>query len=251
MNPRLIAGNWKMHKTTAEAVEFVHRFRQALEQDVRADILLMPPFTALNGVRQILRAGDPFKLGAQDLAWEEEGAYTGEVSGRMLKDVGCQSVIVGHSERRRLLGETDAQVNKKLKAALQHDLAPILCVGETLEERQAGHTRDVVKAQMLRAFVDVSVERMTGLAIAYEPVWAIGTGYAATVPQIEEVHAFLRSILKSERPQIADTTRILYGGSVALENAPELFGSGEVNGALVGKACLDPEGFAKICRIAS
>lgn len=240
-----------MHKTTAEAVEFVHRFRQALEQDVRADILLMPPFTALNGVRQILRAGDPFKLGAQDLAWEEEGAYTGEVSGRMLKDVGCQSVIVGHSERRRLLGETDAQVNKKLKAALQHDLAPILCVGETLEERQAGHTRDVVKAQMLRAFVDVSVERMTGLAIAYEPVWAIGTGYAATVPQIEEVHAFLRSILKSERPQIADTTRILYGGSVALENAPELFGSGEVNGALVGKACLDPEGFAKICRIAS
>ena len=240
-----------MHKTTAEAVEFVHRFRQALEQDVRADILLMPPFTALNGVRQILRAGDPFKLGAQDLAWEEEGAYTGEVSGRMLKDVGCQSVIVGHSERRRLLGETDAQVNKKLKAALQHDLAPILCVGETLEERQAGHTRDVVKAQMLKAFGDVSVERMTGLAIAYEPVWAIGTGYAATVPQIEEVHAFLRSILKSERPQIADTTRILYGGSVALENAPELFGSGEVNGALVGKACLDPEGFAKICRIAS
>ena len=240
-----------MHKTTAEAVEFVHRFRQALEQDVRADILLMPPFTALDGIRQILRAGDPFKLGAQDLAWEEEGAYTGEVSGRMLKDVGCQSVIVGHSERRRLLGDTDAHVNKKLKAALQHDLAPILCVGETLEERQAGHTRDVVKAQMLRAFVDVPAERMTGLAIAYEPVWAIGTGYAATVPQIEEVHAFLRSILKSERPQIADTTRILYGGSVALENAPELFGSDEVNGALVGKACLDPEGFAKICQIAS
>ncbi len=240
-----------MHKTTAEAVEFVHRFRQALEQDVRADILLMPPFTALDGIRQILRAGDPFKLGAQDLAWEEEGAYTGEISGRMLKDVGCQSVIVGHSERRRLLGDTDAHVNRKLKAALQHGLAPILCVGETLEERQAGHTRDVVKEQMLRAFVDVPAERMTGLAIAYEPVWAIGTGYAATVPQIEEVHAFLRTILKSERPQIADTTRILYGGSVALENAPELFGSGEVNGALVGKACLDPEGFAKICRIAS
>lgn len=240
-----------MHKTTDEAVEFVHRFRQALEQNVRAEILLMPPFTALDGIRQILRADDPFKLGAQDLSWEEEGAYTGEVSGRMLKDVGCQSVIVGHSERRRLLGETDAQVNKKLKAALQHDLAPILCVGETLEERQAGHTQDVVKEQLLRALVHVPAERITGLAIAYEPVWAIGTGYAATVPHIEEVHAFLRAILQKERPQIADATRILYGGSVAPENAPELFESGEVNGALVGKACLDPEGFAKICQFAS
>ncbi len=243
-----------MHKTTAEAVEFVHRFRQALEQvkqDVCVEILLMPPFTALDGIRKILRAGDPFKLGAQDLSWEEEGAYTGEVSGRMLKDVGCQSVIVGHSERRRLLGETNAHVNKKLKAALQHGLAPILCVGETLEERQAGQTQDVVKEQMLSALGGVPAERITGLAIAYEPVWAIGTGYAATVPQIEAVHAFLRTILKEERPQIAETTRIIYGGSVAPENAPELFGSGEVNGALVGKACLDPEGFARICRIAS
>ena len=240
-----------MHKTTAEAVEFVHRFRQALAHDVRAEILIMPPFTALDGIRQILRASDPFKLGAQDMSWEEEGAYTGEVSGRMLKDVGCQSVIVGHSERRRLLRETDAQVNKKLKAALQHDLAPILCVGETIEERRAGHTQDVVKEQILRAFIDVPAERMTGLAIAYEPVWAIGTGYAATVPQIEAVHAFLRTILKKERPQIADTTRILYGGSVAPENAPELFGSDEIDGALVGKACLDPEGFAIICQLAS
>ena len=242
-----------MHKTTAEAVEFVHRFRQVLGHDVSAEILLIPPFTALDGVRQILLAGDPFKLGAQDLSWEEEeeGAYTGEVSGRMLKDVGCQAVIVGHSERRQLFGETDAQVNKKLKAALRHDLAPILCVGETLEEREAGHTQDVVEGQMLGALRDVPVDQMTGLAIAYEPVWAIGTGYAATVRHIEEVHAFLRSILKKERPQIADATRILYGGSVAPENARELFGSDEVDGALVGKACLDPDGFANICRMAS
>lgn len=240
-----------MHKTTAEAVEFVHRFRQVLGHDVSAEILLIPPFTALDGVRQILLAGDPFKLGAQDLSWEEEGAYTGEVSGRMLKDVGCQAVIVGHSERRQLFGETDAQVNKKLKAALRHDLAPILCVGETLEEREAGHTRDVVEGQMLGALRDVPAEQMTGLAIAYEPVWAIGTGYAATVRRIEEVHALLRSILKKERPQLADATRILYGGSVAPENARELFGSDEVDGALVGKACLDPDGFAKICRMAS
>ncbi len=240
-----------MHKTTAEAVEFVLRFRQALDHDVSVEILLIPPFTALSSVRQTLRTGDRFKLGAQDLSWEAEGACTGEVSGRMLKDVGCESVIVGHSERRERFGETDAQVNKKLKAALQHDLAPILCVGETLEERQAGHTQDVVKEQMLKALVDVPAERMNGLAIAYEPVWAIGTGYAATVRHIEEVHAFLRSTLRKERPQIPDTTRILYGGSVAPQNARELFGSDEVNGALVGKACLDPDSFAKICRMAS
>lgn len=240
-----------MHKTTAEAVEFVHRFRQILGHDAVAEILLIPPFTALDGVRQILQANDPFKLGAQDLSWEEEGAYTGEVSGPMLKDVGCQSVIIGHSERRRLLGETDAHVNKKLKAALRHDLAPILCVGETLEERQAGQTQDVVKEQLLRALGDVPAEQITGLAIAYEPVWAIGTGYAATVRHIEDVHAFLRSILKKERPQIGHTTRIIYGGSVTPENARELFGSDEVDGALVGKACLDPESFAKICRMAS
>ena len=240
-----------MHKTTAEAVEFVHQFRQALAHDVSVEVLLIPPFTALYGIRQMLHADDPFRLGAQDLSWEAEGAYTGEVSGRMLKDVGCQAVIVGHSERRRLLGETDTHVNNKLKAALQHGLAPILCVGETLEERQAGHTQDVVKKQLLRALSDVPPEQMTGLAIAYEPVWAIGTGYAASVLQVEEVHAFLRSVMNVERPQTGQTTRIIYGGSVSPENAPELFGSDEIDGALVGKACLDPESFAKICRMAS
>ena len=240
-----------MHKTTAEAVDFVHRFREALGREVSAEILLIPPFTALCGIRQMLRADDPFGLGAQDLSWEDEGAYTGEVSGCMLKDAGCRSVIVGHSERRRLLGETDAQVNHKLHAALRHDLAPILCVGETLEEREAGQTRDVVQAQLLRALRDVPPERMTGLAIAYEPVWAIGTGYAATVRQIEDVHAFLRSILNAEWPHTGHGTRIIYGGSVSPDNAGELFGSDEINGALVGKACLDPDGFAKICRLAA
>ncbi len=240
-----------MHKTTAEAVEFVHRFRHALAHDVSVEILLIPPFTALDVIRQMLHADDPFRLGAQNLSWEAEGAYTGEVSGHMLKDVGCRSVIVGHSERRRLLGETDALINNKLKAALQHGLAPILCVGETLEERQAGHTQDVVKEQLLGALRDVAPEQMTGLAIAYEPVWAIGTGYAATVRHIEEVHAFLRSILNVEWPQIGQRTRIIYGGSVSPENARKFFGSDEIDGALVGKACLDPEGFAKICAMAS
>ena len=241
-----------MHKTTAEAVEFVHRFRQVLaHHDVSVDILLIPPFTALSSVRQTLRVDDPFRLGAQDLYWEEEGAYTGEVSGRMLKEAGCQSVIVGHSERRRLWGETNAQVNKKLKAAFQYDLAPILCVGETLEERQTGQTQDVVKEQTVQALRDLSPEQMTGLTIAYEPVWAIGTGRAATVRQVEDVHAFLRSIVHAEWPHVGHHMRIIYGGSVSPDNAQEFFGSEEINGALVGKACLDPEDFAKICRIAS
>ena len=240
-----------MHKTTAEAADFVHRFRQALAHDVSAEILLIPPFTALYDIRHMLRTDDPFGLGAQDLFWEEEGAYTGEISGLMLKDVGCRSVIVGHSERRRLLGDTDSRVNKKLKAALRHALTPILCVGETLEERQAGHTQDVVKDQLLGALCDVPPEQMTGLAIAYEPVWAIGTGYAASVRQIEGVHAFLRSVMDAEWPQTGHRTRIIYGGSVSPENAGDLFGSDEIDGALVGKACLDPEGFAKICRIAA
>ncbi len=240
-----------MHKTVTEAVGFVRQFRQALAHDVSADVLLIPPFTALYGIRQILHADDPFRLGAQDLSWETEGAYTGEVSGRMLKDVGCQAVIIGHSERRRLLGETDARVNNKLKAALQHDLAPILCVGETLEERQAGRTQRVVKEQMLQALRDLSPDQMTGLTVAYEPVWAIGTGYAATVREAEETHAFLRSIFTAEWPQTGQRLRIIYGGSVSPENAPELFGADEIDGVLVGKACLDPESFAKICRMAS
>ncbi len=240
-----------MHKTPSEAVEFVRQFRQALAHDVSAEIVLIPPFTALYGIQQMLHADDPFTLGAQDLHWEDAGAYTGEISGRMLKDVGCRSVIIGHSERRRLLGETDDHVNKKLKASLQHELAPILCVGETLEERQAGHTQDVVKEQMLKALRGVAPERMTGLAIAYEPVWAIGTGYAATVRQIEEVHAFLRSVMNVEWPQTGQRTRIIYGGSVSPENARDFFGSDEVDGALVGKACLDPENFANICRMGS
>ncbi len=240
-----------MHKTTAEAVEFVCRFRQAWAHDRSVEILLIPPFTALHAISENLQADDPFRLGAQDLYWEAEGAYTGEVSGPMLKGAGCQAVIVGHSERRRLFGETNERVNKKLKAAVQHDLNPILCVGETLEERQAGSTQDVVKEQLLRALHDVSPGQMTGLVIAYEPVWAIGTGCTATVRQIEEVHAFLRSILTAEWPHVGRSTRILYGGSVSPDNAQDLFGSEEIDGALVGKACLDPEGFATICRIAS
>ena len=240
-----------MHNTAAEAVAFLHRFRHALTADVSADILLIPPFTALDAIRRLLRDDDPFKLGAQDLHGEPEGAYTGAISGRMLQDAGCQAVIVGHSERRRLFGDTDAHVNHKLKAALRHELAPILCVGETLEEREAGRTEQVVKSQIIQALRDLSPDQIAGLTIAYEPVWAIGTGQAATVRQAEEVHAALRAILNAEWRHAGKDVRIIYGGSVSPSNAGEFFGSAEINGALVGKTCLDPEGFATICRLAS
>lgn len=240
-----------MHKTAAEAVAFVHRFRQVLGPDVSVEILIMPPFTALHAIQAVLQADDRFSLGAQDLAWETEGAYTGEVSGRMLKAAGCQAVIIGHSERRQLFGETNEHVNNKLKAALQQDMAPILCVGETLEEREAGQTEDVVKAQMLHGLRDLTADQMQDITIAYEPVWAIGTGRAATVQQAAEVHAALRSILHTEWKHVGTEMRILYGGSVSPQNAQTLFESEEINGALVGQACLDPESFAKICQLAS
>ncbi len=240
-----------MHNTTAEAVAFVRRFRRALAPGVSADIVLIPPFTALDAVRRALHVDDPFGLGAQNLHWEPEGAYTGEISGRMLQDAGCRSVIIGHSERRRLFGETDARVNHKLKAAVRHDLAPILCVGETLEEREAGRTEQVVNAQIIRGLRDLTPDQLASLTIAYEPVWAIGTGHAATVRQAETVHASIRATLDAEWRHMGKTTRIIYGGSVSPGNARELFGSAEINGALVGKTCLDPESFATICQFAS
>lgn len=240
-----------MHKTATEAVAFVHQFRHVLAPDVSVDILLLPPFTALDAIRHMLRADDPIRLGAQNLHWEPEGACTGEISGRMLHDAGCRSVLIGHSERRRLFGETDAHVNHKLKAALRHDLAPILCVGETLEEREAGHTDQVVTAQIIQGMQDLTRDQIAGITIAYEPVWAIGTGQAATVQQAEEVHASIRAVLNVKWQDIGEEIRIIYGGSVSPHNAGAFFGSVEINGALVGKTCLDPEGFARLCQLAS
>ena len=240
-----------MHKTAAEAVTFVHQFRHALGPHVSVEVLILPPFTSLHGIQEVLRPDDRFSLGAQDLHWESDGAYTGEISGLMLKALGCRAVLIGHSERRRLFGETHAHVNKKLKAALRQNLAPILCVGETLEEREAGHTESVVKAQLLHGLRDVPADHVTDVTVAYEPIWAIGTGRAATVQQAEEVHASLRAILRAEWANVGTETRIIYGGSVSPHNAREFFESNEINGALVGNACLEPESFAKICEFAS
>jgi len=251
MRTRLIAGNWKMHKTATEAVTFVHEFRKVLLPSTAVDIVVAPPFVSLFAIQQIMTGEDRFALAAQNLHWEAEGAYTGEVSGPMLKDLGCTYVIVGHSERRHLFGETNDVVNKKVKAALAHGLIPILCVGETVEEREAGNTQAIVKDQLLKGLSDVGVEHISTIIIAYEPVWAIGTGRAASVEQAEEVHAFLRATLANKFEKIAQDIRILYGGSVSPQNAEALFSCQEIDGALIGKACLDPATFAKICSLAT
>lgn len=251
MRTRLIAGNWKMHKTAAEAVIFVHEFRKVLSPSTSIEIVLAPPFVSLFAVQQAMTHEDQFSIAAQNLYWETEGAYTGEVSGSMLQDLGCTYVIVGHSERRHLFGEKNDEVNKKVKAALAHGLTPIMCVGETLEEREAGNTQSVVKDQLLKGLSDVGVENIPTIIIAYEPVWAIGTGRAASVEQAEDVHAFLRATLRTEFGEIAQDVRILYGGSVSPQNAEALFRCKEIDGALIGKACLDPEVFAKICGLAA
>ncbi len=254
MRTRLIAGNWKMHKTVTEAVTFVHEFRKVLIPPIpptAIDIVIAPPCVSLFAIQQTMTHEDRFALAAQNLHWEAEGAYTGEVSGPMLKDLGCTFVIVGHSERRQLFGECNDVVNKKVKAALRHGLIPILCVGETLEEREAGHTQAVVKNQLIKGLSDVGFENVPTIIIAYEPVWAIGTGRAASVEQAEEVHAGLRATLTTEFGKIAQEVRILYGGSVSHQNAEALFRCQEIDGALIGKACLDPATFAKICGLAA
>ena len=239
-----------MHKTAKEAVEFVHEFRKIAPSSNTIDILIVPPFVSLFAISQIRTKDDRFALGAQNLHWEPEGAHTGEISGPMLKNLGCDYVIVGHSERRHLFKESNKDVNKKVKAALTHDLLPILCVGETLEERKAYKTQAVVKNQIIKGLTGLDVDNISKITIAYEPVWAIGTGLAATVEQAEEVHAFLRKTLAAEWGQVAQDIRILYGGSVSSQNADALFNCKEIDGSLVGKACLDPTSFARICNLA-
>ena len=240
-----------MHKTTKEAVEFVHEFRKIVLSSNAIEILIVPPFLSLFAISQIRTTDDRFALGAQNLHWEPEGAFTGEVSGPMLKDLGCDYVIVGHSERRHLFKESNKDVNRKVKAALNHDLLPILCIGETLEEREAYKTEAIVKDQMIKSLAGLDLDSISKITIAYEPVWAIGTERAATVEQAEEVHAFLRKTLASEWGEVAEDIRILYGGSVSPQNAETLFSCKEIDGALVGKACLDTASFVRICSLAA
>jgi triosephosphate isomerase len=250
MRRRLIVGNWKMHKTASEAAVYVQQLTALLpasaEVSSRVEIVLAPPFTAVQTVAKAIPASHRLLVAAQNLFWEDKGPYTGEISASMLVDLGCRYVIIGHSERRQHFGETDDGVNRKVTAALRHGLRPILCVGESLAERERGLTESVVTRQIQFALKQVSVDQGPNLVVAYEPVWAIGTGRAATPQQATEVHGRLRSVLRSQWNATADDIPILYGGSVTPENAGGFLAAPDVDGALVGGACLDPGSFAKI-----
>ena len=250
MRRPIVAGNWKMNKTIAEAVDFVRSIRRGLNDIQGADRVLCPPFTALAAVKDVLLATG-IGLGAQNMYWEEKGAYTGEVSPEMLKEL-CQYVIVGHSERRAFLGETDEGVNRKVKAALAHGLVPIACVGETEAQYDAGQTQDVVSGQVRGCLAGLSAEQVGGLVIAYEPVWAIGTGKAATAAGAGAVIGLtIRGTVSQLYDEAtAQAVRIQYGGSVTPANIGEFMAHPDIDGALVGGASLKPD-FVDLVRIAA
>jgi triosephosphate isomerase (TIM) len=239
----MIAGNWKMHKTLAEARELAREIVQGVGRQTRVEVVLAPPYTALAAVAAEL-AGSKVLLAAQDTFWETKGAYTGAIAPGMLADIGCSYVIVGHSERRQHFGDTDEAVNRKVKAVLAAGMRPIMCVGETLAEREAGRTFAVVENQVLKGLADFPVSERERLVVAYEPVWAIGTGKTATPQQAQEVHHLIRDQLS----EVLGTTaiRILYGGSVTPDNAATLLAEPDINGALVGGASLKAASFLGI-----
>ena len=246
--PPSIAGNWKMHMTVPEARDLVGAIVKASLGLQEAEMVVAPPFTALHGVKDILE-GSSVQLAAQNIFWEEKGAYTGEISPAMLRDAGCQYVIIGHSERRQYFGETDGQVNRKIKAALKFELSPIVCIGESLEERERGETMSKVSSQLEGSLEDIDEKAFSRIVIAYEPVWAIGTGKTATPEQAEEVHAFIReSLAKKYGKGPAECAIILYGGSVKPANSLSLFKEKNIDGFLVGGASLEAESFIEITK---
>jgi triosephosphate isomerase len=246
MRTPVIAGNWKMFKSIGESVALVDELKGLVVKTRNVEIVVAPVFTALSRVSDAL-SGSNINLAAQDCFWEEEGAYTGEVAPKLLKDAGCSHVIIGHSERRQYFGETDATVNKKMKTAVSAGLTAIVCVGETLEERESGRTFSVIETQIQNSLAGISAETAAQLIIAYEPVWAIGTGKTASDDQAQEVHFFIRGLITRLFSQVAaDTVRILYGGSVKPDNVKGLMARADIDGALVGGASLKADSFAAI-----
>ncbi|MFO7713996.1 triose-phosphate isomerase [Desulfosarcina sp.] len=242
----LIAGNWKMHKTGSQAVQAANQLKNLINGVTGVEVMIAPPFTALYPVAQALK-GSRIAVGAQNLHWEQQGAFTGEISSEMLVDAGCSHVIIGHSERRQLFGETDAGVNRKIQAALSAKLIPVFCIGETEAQRENGDTFSVLDKQVRDGLLGFAFDDLTGLVVAYEPVWAIGTGKTATREQAQEAHQFIRSLLdKLLGNPFASSVRILYGGSVKPDNVRALMEMPDVDGALVGGASLDPETFSKL-----
>lgn len=244
----MIAGNWKMNGLLQEARDLATALRKELERQTSPEILVCPPFLAIAAVAEILK-GTPVKIGAQDFHWEAKGAFTGELSAAMIKEVGCTHVLIGHSERRHILGETHEMVNKKTKAALAAGLTPVVCVGELLEERNMGATNEVLDRQVAKGLDGLTGDDLLKIVVAYEPVWAIGTGKTATPRQASEVHQYVRKLIsKRAGPAVADAVRILYGGSVTADNAKELLAEEGIDGALVGGASLKADNFVKIVR---
>lgn len=247
MRKPIIAGNWKMNGTIVDALEFIKKLRMIVSDVKGREIVIAPPFTVLSSMAKVL-IGSSITLSGQNLFWEEKGAYTGEISAEMLQDAGCDYVIVGHSERRQYFAETDETVNRKVKAAAAGGLIPIICVGETLSEREGGETFGVIERQLTRGLMDVNINEPEDLVIAYEPVWAIGTGKTALPGEAQEVHRHIRGLLKEFSGDLSDGIRVLYGGSVKPENIDELMLEPDIDGALVGGASIKADSFARIVR---
>ena len=246
----IVAGNWKMNKTVAEALALTADVIREVAACKGVDVVLCPPFTALSAVSQVI-SGTSIELGAQNMHHEKSGAFTGEVSVEMLRELYCHYVILGNSERRALFGETDDLINRKMKAALAGNLKPILCVGETIQQRQEGQTETVLKTQVVGGLKDLSREHMAGVVVAYEPVWAIGTGVTASPAQVQDAHRYIRGLIKDLTDEkMAQSIRIQYGGSVKPANAKELFELPDIDGGLIGGAALEAGSFMAIVKAA-
>lgn len=244
----VIAGNWKMNKKVNESVELVKNLKSLVENINQVDIIVCPPFTSLYPVSEIIK-GTNIQLGGQNCYLKESGAYTGEISPQMLLDIGCQWTIIGHSERRQYFNETDSLLNQKLKYVVETGLKIMFCVGETLDEREGNQTESVLRRQIIEGLRDLTAEQLKNIVIAYEPVWAIGTGKNATKEQAQEAHAFIRSLIEREfGKSTAENIPIQYGGSVKPENAKDLISQPDVNGFLVGGASLKADSFAQIIK---
>ena len=244
MRKPIIAGNWKMHKTIAEALEFVNEVKDRVNND-KVEAVICAPFTLLKDLKQATK-GTNIKIGAQNMHFEEKGAFTGEISPLMLKELDMDYVVIGHSERRQYFNETDETVNKKVLKALEVGIDPILCVGETLEEREAGNTKDVYKVQVEKALENVSKEDLAKVVIAYEPVWAIGTGKTATSEDANDVIAYIREVVANLYGELANEVRIQYGGSVKPSNVAEIMNQSDIDGALVGGASLEANDYVEL-----
>jgi triosephosphate isomerase (TIM) len=246
---KIVAANWKMNMTQAEAASFVETLLRELADKSDVEVVIIPPFTAIAKVTEALGGSETIKVGAQNMYWEKGGAFTGEISAAMLRDLFVRYVVLGHSERRQLLGETDEIVNRKVRAALDASLRPIVCIGETLEQRERGEVEKVLGGQLRGSLAGLGAKELNETVVAYEPVWAIGTGRTASAEQAQEAHAFVRRTLAEISDEsTANKIRIQYGGSVKPDNARTLMSQPDIDGALVGGASLDPRSFAEIVR---